>query len=136
MERLKHILSKIPTGVLSGITIAVILWLTLAPHPTGDLDLPLFPGADKVVHAIMFGFLAFVILLEDMKRRGWKMVSLPVIAVVAFAVSAFGAGVEVIQRAMGLGRAFEILDIFADAGGAFAASGLWAAVQKSFVGKN
>ena len=132
MERFRRFFGKIPTGVLSGLTVAVILWLTLAPHPTGNLDLPLFPGADKVVHALMFGFLTFVVLFEIMKRRGWKPVSLPIAGVVAFAVSLFGFAIELIQRAMGLGREFEALDILADGAGAFIAAAIWAAMQNLF----
>lgn len=118
--------------MLSGLTVALILWLTLAPHPTGDLDLPLFPGADKVVHAIMFGFLALMVQLETMKYRGWKLLSLTTIAVIAFICAIFGIGIEVLQRAMGLGRSFETLDILADTGGAMLASGIWAAIQGLF----
>lgn len=132
MEKLRNILRKVPTGLLSGVTLAVILWLTLAPHPTGDLDLPLFPGADKVVHALMFGFLGFVILLEMMKRLNWKPLSLVTIGAVAFIISAFGVGIEFAQRAMGMGRGLEILDMLADAAGAFTAAGVWAAVQDAF----
>lgn len=125
-------MGKVPTGLLSALTVIAILWLTLAPHPTGDLDLPLFPGADKVVHAIMFGVLAFVVCLETMKRHGWKMLSLPLIGVIAFLCAAFGTGIEILQRAMGLGREFEVLDILSDAAGAFGAAGIWAMVQEAF----
>lgn len=132
MNRFREIIGKIPTGVISGVTLALILWLTLAPHPTGSVDLPLFPGADKVAHAIMFGFLTFVVLLEWMKRKGWTMLPLASIAAVAFAVGVLGIIIEVIQRAMGLGRTFETLDIIADTAGAFAAAGIWAMVQEFF----
>ena len=129
MEKFRKIMGKIPTGLLSGITILVILWLTLAPHPTGELDIPLFPGADKVVHFIMFGFLAVVVLLEVMKHRKWMPLPLVGVGAIALICSAFGIGIEFIQRAMGLGRSFEILDILADSAGAFLAAGVWIALQ-------
>lgn len=132
MERFRKLIGRVPTGVLSGATVALILWLTLAPHPAGDLDLPLFPGADKVVHAVMFGFLTVVVLLETMKRRRWTPIPLVGIAAVAFACTALGIGIEFLQRAMGMGRSLEILDMLADAAGTMIGAALWAAVQDAF----
>lgn len=136
MDGLRKFLGHVPTGVFSGLTVGLILWLTLAPHPTGDLDLPLFPGADKVVHAIMFGFLAFVVLLELMKHRGWHPLPLVAVAAVSLLCAAFGIGIEFAQRAMGLGRALEVLDMLADSAGAVTAGAIWAAVQNVFAEKD
>lgn len=132
MERFRKLIAKIPTGLISGLTIALILWLTLAPHPAGDIRLPLIPGADKVIHMVMFGFLTFVVLLEWMKHRRWAMLPLPLVGAVSIACALFGLGDELVQRAMGLGREFETLDILADTAGAIAAGGIWAMVQKIF----
>lgn len=130
MERLRQWMGKVPDGLLTGLTVALILWLTLAPHPTGDIEIPLFPGADKVVHALMFGFLTFVALLEIMKHHHWAILSLPIIGIVSFVCAIFGIGIEFVQRAMGLGRELEVLDMLADAAGAVGAGGIWAALQK------
>ena len=135
MQKFRNIIGKIPTGLLTGVTLALILWLTLAPHPTGDLDLPLFPGADKVVHVIMFGFITFTALLETMKYEKWEMLSLVTVGVISIACALLGIGIEVIQRAMGLGRSFEILDILADTAGAIGVGGIWAMFQK-FIAKS
>lgn len=132
MGKCRKLFDKVPSGLLSGITVALILWLTLAPHPTGDLDLPLFPGADKVVHIIMFGFLTFIVLLEMMKHKGWKPLPLPLIGLVALLCALFGMGIEFAQRAMGLGRGFEIMDILADTAGAIGSGGVWAMIQSLF----
>ena len=132
MQKFRNIIGKVPTGVLTGVTLVIILWLTLAPHPTGDLELPLFPGADKVVHAIMFGFLTFTALLETMKYKGWAVLSLVTVGSIAIICALAGIGIEILQRAMGLGRSFEILDILADTGGAIGVGGLWAIVQPLF----
>ncbi len=64
--------SKLPPWILSILTVALILWLTLAPDPLGDDSPRLFPGADKVAHAIMFGFLTVVQLLDRQRRQEWK----------------------------------------------------------------
>ena len=132
MDKFRKLIGKVPAGVLSGVTVALILWLTLAPHPTGDLDLPLFPGADKVVHIVMFGFLTFVVLLELMKKKHWVPLPLPLIGIISFIIALFGIGIEVLQMKMGLGRTFEVLDILADTGGAVGMGGIWAAIQGVF----
>ena len=130
MNRFRAIIDHIPSGILSGITVILILWLTLAPNPTGDLELPLFPGADKVVHALMFAFLTFIVLLELMRNAKWETLSLVKIGAAALCCSVFGVIIELIQQAMGLGRSFEILDILADSAGSFAMGGVWAAFQQ------
>ena len=94
--------------------------------------MPLFPGADKVVHLVMFCFLTCVVSLEVMKFRKWALIPLPALGGIAFLCSALGIGIEFIQRAMGLGRTFEILDILADSAGAFFGAGIWAVFQKLF----
>lgn len=129
MQKLRNLISKIPTGLLTGVTLAVILWLTLAPNPTRKLHIPFFYGADKIVHLLMFGFLTFVVLLETMKHKNWNTLSLVTVGCITFICAIFGVGIEFLQRAMGLGRSFEILDILADTAGAFAAGGIWAMIQ-------
>lgn len=129
--KFRKLLDKIPTWTLSGLTIILILWLTLVPHPTGDLDLPLFPGFDKIAHGIMFGFLSFVVLLEWMKKRGWQPISMAGLALVPFGSALFGILIEWLQHLMGLGRTLEIYDMLADAAGAMIGGALWAVIQNS-----
>lgn len=130
MGKFRNLIGKIPTGLLSGITVALILWLVLAPHPTGDLELPLFPGADKIVHAVIFGFLTLMVLLDTMKHRKWQMLTLPAVGIISILCALFGVGLEFVQEAMHMGRTMEVMDMLADAGGAILAGGVWAAVQE------
>lgn len=97
---------------LSGIVLAAVLWLTLAPHPVPETHVPLFPGADKLVHAFMMGGLAGVIFF-DMWRLGKKL-TIPRIMVVALCVSLFSALDEWAQGAMGMGRTADLYDLLAD----------------------
>lgn len=129
MKRFRNLIGKVPTGLLSVLTVLLILWLTLAPHPTGEIEIPLFPGADKVVHLLMFAFLTCIVLLETMKHSSWKPLSLVKIAFIAFGCAIFGFVIELVQHLMGLGRSFEVLDILADSAGAFGGAGLWAMFQ-------
>lgn len=48
------ILDRIPRFLTSAVVTAGVLYLTLAPRPFGSVRIPLFEGADKVVHFMMF----------------------------------------------------------------------------------
>lgn len=130
MLKLKGILSRLPGGLLSVLTVLAILWLTLAPDPLPDNELPMFPGADKICHGIMFGGLVFCMMLDRMRRRDWRRDSVG-FGLFAFIFSAlFGVGIEYAQSYMALGRSFELWDMVADAAGALLTAVLWLLFQK------
>ena len=97
-----------PTAVVA----VTILFLTLAPQPLGDEPPPMFEGADKVVHALMFGALAGVIALDRfMSGRRDGAIALTLI----FSGVALGGGlIEVAQQLMGAGRSGDMADFGAD----------------------
>ena len=123
----------------TALTLGAVLWLTLAQDPVPDLkEVPLFPGADKVVHFIMFGGLTGVVILDTVRlrrarlrqdiaeegdagaprtkkeRRLLKPAFLIILGVVMVALA---WGDELAQDAMGLGRARDVMDFLADTGG-------------------
>lgn len=132
VAKIKAILSHIPKWLMSGIVLALVLWLTLAPHPTGNTNIHLFPGADKVVHGIMFGGLAFVVCIDMMHARHWHKLGLATIGCIAFCTCILGIIIEIAQEKMGLGRSLEILDMLADSAGALIGCGIWAALNDNF----
>lgn len=107
------------------LTALAILWLTLAPDPVPSATPKLFPGQDKVVHALMFFVWTLLICRDlravDRKPRPW---------IAAMATTAVGAIIEVLQWAMDLGRSAEWLDLAADALGAFAAAAVFHSLTK------
>lgn len=120
-------------GLLTAIIILSILWLTLAPHPLPETNLPLFPGADKLVHAIMFGTLAGVLCLDRdlwrvrrLKRTGLLPAGsslipprhVAIIICIIIATVAFGGLIEVLQEQMHAGRTSDGWDFVADTAGA------------------
>ena len=119
---IEKIIDWMPRGVCSGLTLALILWLTLAPHPVGDMDVPLFPGADKVVHAIMFGWLTWMFYIDVSKLQGARRVSTKVIWMCAVVSTAIGGLIEWLQHIMDLGRGMELADLGADALGCLIAA--------------
>ena len=130
MKRMKEYLSRFPAWTLTIITLAVIGWLTLAPKPLGDQPPQLFPGADKIVHGLMFGFLATMMLIDWQRKHQWQKVSLKQGMWCAIISSLSGITIEFMQSGMGLGRSLEIEDMIADSVGAFLMAILWVKLNK------
>lgn len=106
------------------LTLCLVLWLTLAPDPVPTEDIPLFPGADKLVHAIMMGGLAGAIMF-DYERKGLnrtRKLTSRVVWSIAAIVAVFSAADEWVQGAMGLGRSPDFLDLLADWAGILVAA--------------
>lgn len=129
MKRFHRICGHIPSWLPTLLTLGLILWLTLSPDPTGS-QLPTFPGADKIVHALMFGFLATVLMFDWQRLHAWHPLKAPAIWALAAISALVGVAVEFAQRAMDMGRAFEWTDMIADAAGAFLAAAAWMLLQK------
>lgn len=113
----KILLSYWPTAIV----VAVILYATLFPHPVGVDDLPVIPGIDKVIHAIMFGGLTGALIFDYARSHRRTLPSRGIAAMFALASTLAGGGIELLQDAMQLGRGADIYDFIADAAGAFAA---------------
>lgn len=111
------ILDRIPWFLTSAVVTAGVLYLTLAPRPFGSVRIPLFEGADKVVHFMMFLAMAFAYYfdfrrgkkpVDEARLMGWIFVSL----------SAFGGLIELAQWKMRMGRSGDWYDLLADIAGA------------------
>lgn len=111
------ILDRIPRFLTSAVVTAGVLYLTLAPRPFGSVRIPLFEGADKVVHFMMFFAMAFAYHfdfrrgkkpVDEARLMGWIFVSL----------SAFGGLIELAQWKMRMERSGDWYDLLADIAGA------------------
>jgi len=69
-----------------------------------------FPGFDKMVHFLIFGFLAFLFSLSLPKLNRFFFIGI----ILGYAILT-----EVLQEEMHLGRSMEALDVVADLLGAF-----------------
>ena len=125
MHPIKSLLDRLPPWTLTIVCFLAICWLTLAPHPLPDNDIPLFPGADKIAHALMFGGFTLCIILDRNRQHGWPSgiektdLYAPVFA------SAFGIVTELLQSGMHAGRSGDVWDLVADITGAFLTYGGW-----------
>lgn len=135
MDKIKTFLTSIPSWILTIVTALLILWLTLVPDPLGDNSPELFPGADKVVHAIMFGFFTVMVLLDRQRKIGWVRLTKETVILAVAISSFFGVDIEFAQLAMGLGRGFEAADMVADIAGASLCGLAWAAFQHHWIEK-
>lgn len=111
------ILDRIPRFLTSAVVTAGVLYLTLAPRPFGSVRIPLFEGADKVVHFMMFFAMAFAYHFDS--RRGKKPVDeARLMGWIFVSLSAFGGLIELAQWKMWMGRSGDWYDLLADIAGA------------------
>ncbi|MCM1310560.1 MAG: VanZ family protein [Bacteroides sp.] len=106
-----RLLLRIPRWNLSTVCFVLISYLTLAPKPLPDNDIPFWEHTDKVVHAIMFAAMYSTLYID--LWRGHKpnrvkrwLLGLP--------VAAFGGIIELLQQAMHMGRGGDVYDFAAD----------------------
>lgn len=118
MKSLKDFLEWLPKWTLTAVCLAAILWLTLASKPLGDNEIELFPHADKVAHAIMFGGFTFCILMDWTRKRDWTRIPLKIAVWAAVFSILLGVATEILQQSMHIGRSGDCLDLIADSAGA------------------
>ncbi len=119
LKSIKTWLEKLPPWTLTIVCFLAICWLTLAPHPLPDNDIPLFPGADKIVHGIMFGGFTLCIILDWERRHGWTKKAGPTVWLAPVIASVFGIVTEILQQEMQAGRSGDVWDLVADVTGSF-----------------
>ena len=93
--------------------VAVILYATLNNDPLPDVEMPLIPHLDKLIHAIMFGGLCGAWYF-DLCRAGNALSLRTRLLVAAVCVAAGGAD-EIFQLLFTADRAGDLLDWGADA---------------------
>ena len=118
-------MGRVPGWLFSIICMTAILYLTLSTDPLGEEKIPLFPGADKLAHALMFAGLTLCLLFDYMRSHGWARLRLPVISMMSMLGMSVGIAIEYLQKWMALGRGFETADMAADAAGAILAGVFW-----------
>lgn len=116
IDRIYTVFDKCPATVLPGGLLVVILLLTLLPPQPDSQSVLLFPGADKVVHFIMFGALACAIAWDLLRTA--RHSSLYILAFSSLLSASIGGGVELLQGFMDCGRSADWFDFCADLAGA------------------
>lgn len=124
-EKCHKWLRRLPPWLFTAVVTAAVLWLTLAPEPLGEDNIPPLPGIDKFAHFMMFGGLSVAVCTDWWLRH---RLTLTAMLVAAVAVSLFGGGIELVQDGMGVGRGAEWVDWIADVCGAF----FWGWITRAF----
>ena len=93
-----------PAWLLTIVTVAAVLLVTLCRPPMPEEDIPSIPGLDKVVHALMCAAVSA--------------------ALCSLGAILLGGAIEIAQGAMHMGRAADFYDFVADTIGALAAFAL------------
>ncbi len=104
--------------LLSALVTLGVVYLTLMPRPLGSMHVPMFVGADKVVHFLMFLALA-VSYYRDIVRAKTIADKPRLLGWIFLLCTAFGGLIELAQWGMHMGRSGDWFDLIADAGGAF-----------------
>jgi hypothetical protein len=140
---LRTVVNKAPAWTYSAVCFLAILYLTLFPDPLRGAHVSLFPGADKVVHAIMMMGMMLCLAFDTLRRgavsrhasagvaeaglsgksnarrreNSWRAY-MGVLVCFLVLVVLFGGAIELLQDAMGLGRSKDFADFVADSIGA------------------
>lgn len=106
-----------PTGTFTVLTVVVILWLTLGQPPSPENSIELWEHTDKIVHAIMFGGLYYVIMLDYYRHNVDKKPAIINKHSLLFALIciSFGGIIEIVQPHFE--RSADLLDFVADCAG-------------------
>lgn len=114
---MKKFINKIPSGLLSLITFVVIIYVSLDNNPFEINQVQLFEGADKIIHALMYGFLVMVMIYESSKFLYFEepdFISYILLIMMSFL---FSVSMELLQEIMEIGRHMDIYDIIANLSG-------------------
>ena len=118
---MKQFLKSLPVGIPSAIIIILVTYLSLSSDPFHTKDIPLFPGADKLAHVIMYMAVAGVFILDYAKHILPHHAKINVELALAVSASLLGLLLEIAQLVMRNGRGYEFWDWIADTVGALAA---------------
>lgn len=118
LEKLNKIFKVIPLGVSSVIVLVLIAYLSLDRDPFDASKTILFPGADKVIHGIMYFTLSVVFCFDYIKQRGCRPIKTYCLCICALVAFAYSVLMEYLQGIMDIGRSASIYDAIANFVGA------------------
>lgn len=128
---MQKIICKSPAWLYTTIVTLAIIYLTLVPKPLSDFRISLWEHTDKVVHALMFGGFVAACCLDYMRKYQITAISKRNMLIIIAIASIFGAIIEILQNAMGIGRSGDYLDFIAD----FAGIMLFASISPAIIRK-
>ena len=130
MNKTDRLLLLMPNWLLTIAVVTAVMYLTLMPDPVPEVEIELFPGIDKVVHAVMMMGVFLCIAIDVIRHDHKTLHRLTVLAcaIIFIITTLFGGCIELLQASMNMGRGCELSDFWADMVGAFVG---WIIVQLS-----
>lgn len=119
MTTIKKLIHIIPAGVPSVLAIGLDAYLSLASTPVPS-SIPMFEGADKVVHFIMYMAITLVFTYDYAKYKFPHHTKLNMEFMLMTISMLLGLIMESLQLSLTVDRCFEFLDIIANVSGAAA----------------
>lgn len=107
---MKKFFKLLPVGLVSFIATAFVAYMSLSVNPMDVNDLPLFPGADKIAHIILYYFLTLAYIFDYSNHIYPHHIKLNI--ELALCASAFVLGVlmEAGQGFLDMGRSMSFYD--------------------------
>ncbi|MDD2960988.1 MAG: VanZ family protein [Muribaculaceae bacterium] len=115
---MKRFLININTGVSTLIVLLLIFYATLSPNPFHlSESTKLFPGADKIVHLIMFMTLTISALFDYSKKTFPHHLKIKITTALIAGCIVIGGLIEILQEFLTASRSGNFLDFYADIAG-------------------
>lgn len=115
---MKKMILAIPTGLLSILATAMIVYLSLASDPLSVNEMKLFPGFDKVAHVLCYFGCTLIYILDYAKYKFPHHTQLSIELALTSTAIILGLFMEIAQLVMLNGRSYEVLDWVCDIAGA------------------
>ena len=115
---MRKLIKAIPAGIPTVLVVALIAYLSLAPNPFDINKLPLFPGADKLEHIVMYFGATTIFLLDYAKKRLPHHTKTNLELAITAGAMVFGFVMEIMQLIMRMGRSYDMLDVVSNCLGA------------------
>ena len=111
---INNVIGKLPKGLLSMLTLALIAYASLDADPFDAHRIRLFEGSDKVVHCIMYCFLSLALMVDVAKVKCVNLLNVNVMSVCSIVAFAYSVTMEYLQGMMNQGRSASIGDVVAN----------------------
>ena len=120
-----RIFRYIPPYFSTLIVFLAVCYLSLAPDPMPESQSIFdFPGADKVLHFVMYCGLTTTFCFDHYRRPTHRQNERIVFIIALITASIAGGIIEILQHTMNMGRSGDIADFVADIVGACAGIGM------------
>lgn len=118
MKMIRLLSKRIPVGALSIFSVVLIAYLSLDGNPFNASEMRLFPGADKVIHALMYLVLSTVFVFDYARYMYPRKLSIWQTCLCPLCAFVYSLLMEALQAMTDAGRTADVWDAVANCLGA------------------